>query len=143
MNDMSALLHCMRSSLAFWLGLFGLVFLVWAWVDSMRAWTRIDFGPFIVSSRHSSLGLVQFGSTHREFPELKRESLKETREWFPGPRLMLTPGPGASVVITPRQGYLPYWLIIGAYVPPWLLLSLWRARRIRKIHATIPVPTPA
>ena len=140
----------------FYLGLFPVVVLLWAWADSTnhetywhRCWKewRVEHR---VELRGSAL---HFLHTRVEgMPSPSFEALAETGKWgrihraplrgatatfFPPPRdetRSEKPFPhidlGMSYLI--RERILPLWVILLGYLPPWLLQVWWQARQKRK-----------
>lgn len=135
-------------SLVFWLGLPGLLFLLWGWADS-----RLHSSSFVsdieaktnVGSLFSSETIWHQGSQltigWHDFSEsglvsLKRTDHKVTRQllptppWFPRPALIRHELDRSKVYM--RFLVIPHWLIVGLYLVLWLLFLAWRHRRINR-----------
>jgi hypothetical protein len=135
-----------RRSLTLWLGLWGWIFLFWAWADSMRRLSAVQW-RHTISSRglhaetresllhHSGkLTLLRFvplsdepytGNYSRAY-WLRQHSLAGT--WFPplDHRTDLT-----AAVLQSRTLAIPHWLLILAYTASWTALILWRRHRLK------------
>ena len=64
-------------SLTFWLGIFVMAFIVWAWRDSLRAFTRFRYGHVYLSQAGSGAAVGYDGTigtgllTHRDKRQYK------------------------------------------------------------------------
>lgn len=136
----------------FYLGLFPLLFLLWAWWDSTRHLSGIHrkltiYGMqngrtmFMIGREH----LTQHGgkiTLHLTEPR-NLESVTINRDpvqtiftdnpapiWFPLPERRETPL-GETVAL--RSVMLPHWILVLVYLIPWSLLLLWRSRRRKRL----------
>ena len=152
-------------SIVFWAGLLVILFLVWAAVYSRYRsvnWsyivgtnhsisitssgqclrvkdTRISGGSFTSAANRGSVMIAPLQPTSGTwFP-----AVDFGREFRPAPVPKLAArGVGTGITFLA----VPYWLILVVIIPPWLLLSMWRARRIGRIHSAAgdgPVRTAA
>ena len=123
----------------FWLGLPGLVFLLWGWWLSMGNWSaassRGSLGWGIAQSKGEVIvwwrsgegpNWKDFDAEHSEIPEKDASEIRNyiifVRETEPGFRLV----------------FFPYYWLVLAYTATWLLtLALWQRRKSRllKLHA--------
>jgi len=133
-----------------WIGLFGLVFLLWAWRDSARAMSHASYGSkpvkLTLMSVASAVDLrfstkqgsyaAHLSFDHWEFPRgWDPSTMRDVRpwnagNWFPAPWFgpvgdEKVPGFGRILV-------LPYWLLVPVYLVGWGGLMGWR-RRKRKL----------
>ncbi|MCW1917005.1 hypothetical protein OJ996_25675 [Luteolibacter sp. GHJ8] len=137
----------------FYLGLFPLLFLLWAWWDSnhhsttfmkVRGSTSLVHLQVITHSRgalritdqkveviHASI------STGTDFGRSSVAS--EERLWCPAPHLEIARQTTSETadyqpeIITESHLTLPHWLLILAYLALWSLLLFWRSRRIKRL----------
>ena len=125
-----------RSKL-FWLGLFGLVFLLWAWKDSRNdsaviLWQSKAMG---FSASHSGslihLGRVNGGMAYSRPDKrfhLQRNHLKTRSPWFQRFQLYDVRSPaGLSQSVA-----IPYWAIVAIHLVAWILALLWQRRWLHK-----------
>jgi hypothetical protein len=120
----------------FWLGLPGLVFLLWSWWDSVGenkgvAWTSGGVGTFAYIS-YSVIGVgTDSGGRHYEgLTPWKNGGLSKPA--FPSPVILREPR--ADLI----SFEVPLWLLILLYLVAWpLTLGWWQRRksRILKLHA--------
>lgn len=147
-------------SFTFWLGVPGLLFLVWAWVDSMSYLSfvarRVDF------IRPSGLTLSAIDNiTHRtgavkaswswaaakDVTRLPRgleqasRSASKTKNWFPPANFSSTLSP--SIGARQYTWVIPHWLLLLCYTVTWALLVIgpWfvvkrTQARVAKLQAT-------
>ncbi len=147
----------------FWLGLPGLVFLLWAWGRSNLLRTRMFLPPGWVCStqgkllwyqpaeaedrvvtvdyREGDLSMTpdEYFVTRNCFPPPRGHTTTEPlltteRRWFPPPRSRSEP-------LDADSGYrffsLPYWMLTSSYLGVWLGgVCLWQRRKARlmKLH---------
>ena len=118
-------------SLTLWFGLFGLVFLLWAWADSFErssgAWVQRG-RPFVTARNHSSTvqlawGYVEPGNNAGISREISSDP--ERPLLWARPRFEKERG-GSASIITLR---LPHWLLLCLYLPAWAILLAWRRRK--------------
>ena len=137
---------------SFWLGLPGLLFLVWAWADSMSYQSGVVFKQSLSMAPGSKGSFNHFagqsGGAFRvnwwSFDEATRTRLvssefKATREAepmverFPAPGMVTLPRhefyPG--ILVGAKRLTLPHWLLILVYLAlwGWLILRRWKAAR--------------
>ena len=147
-----ALSPSLRRSPLLWLGLFGLVFLLTAAVDSIRTVSRIDYhrdGSVLWGVSSSGLCMRM----HRL--DLKTTTYQATTWKDFGYRYAVPAGSTCHLFQQPRWEtrsnahehlemlHLPHWLIILSYLLLWGSLLAWRwRRRVRSARATAaPVAT--
>ena len=123
---------------SFWLGLFVLGFLSWAWTKSMDdtlLWTPWDQCSVSITSGNGALDLfltedpaltMEGGLIHLT---LDRDSL----HWFPAPFKSYTSPVGKGISIA-------YWLIILLIFDSWLIFLF--VRWWRRKHQPNPLPVP-
>lgn len=160
----------LHRAIAFWLGLFVLSFLLWAWADSR--YHRVFW--FIPSPRGES---VSIGHSNGAILFTKRVVIGARSGFVPrlwdGPQLLRMKVPRnweANWCVLPawesirvehgeasrrphisyygfptRDTHLtiPHWLILTLYLPGWLLFSAWRARKIARRQHLLPTPPQA
>lgn len=138
-------------SLTLYLGLLPLLFLLWAWHDSMTHQslmvTRVNVDTPLVSSIsrlhliHADSGISKEWIRSADPPHtvvrkvrwFTREEAKGSR-WFPAPRHLASP---ISDDLTQHYLFIPHWLITLLYLAFWSLAFIWRHRRIPR---SIPPP---
>jgi len=129
-----------------WIGAFGLVFLLWAWRDSMRAMFMgySVQGMCMFQSATSAVDL-QFVSGLNVYPTgwdfhymplptwawnpdfYAKIHGRYPLNWFQAPQFLVQPeasGPKCTWRLV-----LPYWLITAVYVAGWAGLMGWRIRK--------------
>lgn len=156
----------LHRSLIFWLGLPGLLFLLWAWVDSafhVTVWSRglevhgptwIRIGPEGDSIRHACGRVeVHFHSEEMASPDhsVSVVYLKPdfSRRGVGGRSLYWRPELETEVVAM-RSGFrmlhrtvtIPHWVIIAGYLAGWYGLLMWRRRAKRRTMQSLPQPEP-
>ncbi len=122
----------------FWLGLPGLVFLLWAWWFSMGYFSHVDFSGKYEWGISQSAGNVvaiwnsggmpnwdgvffDHGQWSVESARAWQMTLNESRETHPAFRYVI----------------VPYYAVVLAYVAVWLLTLAWwqrRKSRLMKLH---------
>jgi hypothetical protein len=137
-----------RRSPTLWLGLFGLIFLLWSWVDSMHRLSAVQWRHTISSSElhaetresllhHSGkLTLRRFEPVSDEPYTGKLSHAYRLRQhspaeaWFPplDHRTDLT-----AAVLRSHTLTLPHWLLVLAYTTLWIALLLWRRQRLKHL----------
>lgn len=139
-------------TLSFYLSLFPIVLLLWAWTDSRSHWTLwqlrrgVDHAVWIEleeSALHLGETLTQtpgesyLGGSYSNLPAnaltgWTREPLQRSVEsWFPEPRVVRrSEGGHLFPAINLTHYVLPLWVILLGYLPLWLALVAWRAWRI-------------
>ena len=140
-------------SLAFWLGLPGLLFLLWAWADSMshRSGLHVDKvlpGPRFVIVNFIGYEAAGFGVQWGDAPEpqglgsrlggttLTRTPITGPAEsFFPPAGYTRLPAHGSgSTSVVPvewRFLFVPFWQLVALYLAVWWGLLAWR-RRVRR-----------
>lgn len=131
-------------SLSLWFGLFGLIFLLWAWADSFErtsvAWMQRGH-PFVSARNHSSTVQLSWGyadpandaGISREISSDPERPLLWARPRFEKER-------GGSASITTLR--IPHWLLLCLYLPAWAILLVWRWRRRAAANIAAPGGTP-
>lgn len=122
----------------FWLGLPGLVFLLWGWWLSLghysgagfgggQNWVIGQMGGEVIARWDADGGpdWVEFGAAHRDMKEGEAQEMKgmlpAVREMFPSYRIV----------------FIPYYWPVLAYTATWLLTLAWwqrRKTRMMKLH---------
>jgi hypothetical protein len=133
---------------AFWLPAFGLLFLLWAWANSMHHGSAIEremlmtsrSGLYSAEPRESASnfeGAIIFTTLEVISPEnytITRGpiELQRTphpgREWFPTTLRRSIP---AQDTVIFHELILPHWLLILAYLALWSIASAWRRHRLK------------
>ena len=123
----------LHRSLTFWLGIFGVVSICWAWMDSMqhRSIMIAAGGPplrFIESSaaaiRYQAMDNTGLGW---EFSRGEEGSAR----WCPAPVFREASGDAFGPAYEDTYTtIIPYWVILALSLLCWLLLFLLRARRL-------------
>ena len=149
----------LHRSLVFWLGLFVLCFLIWAWVDSLfyaTGWNRREHNKSVHSIR-SSMSLLVFSHTtvaddrvvfgitgdYGTFYHVPAGAPIGKWNRLPGIESLSHPyvaSAGYSYTHEVRRIVIPWWFIITCYLPPWLALAFWRAGRIARTRSLLPLP---
>ena len=131
------MLRPLRRSPAFWLGLFGLSFIVWAWVDSVRVIRQVDWirpGRHLVLEHRDSA--IQFRSVKGQPRPPATPWLYEVRDYPRGVSPHLFPGGKFSVQRVNDFPYtriqLPYPLVTFCYLAVWAALLFWRRKRVAR-----------
>lgn len=147
-----------RGTLSFWLGLPGMLFLLWAWADSRHDPAEVEYsagGPDLWNVTHGSSRLVV---TIRSWPPLvgaawgRQYRFTHSQSFPPADPLKLLQVPYYSSAGDPstskphnvlfRQVAVPYWLPVLIYLGLWSGLMLWRVRirgrHLRSGSATTP-----
>ena len=129
----------MLRSKAFWLGVPGLVFLVWAWGDSFWYWAMAEFDAPGWAGIGSYQGLL-YGAKEAGagvswgIPEVEYQKIQEGSAWVA--RLRDYPGIESFIV--------PHAVVVGVYLLAWAGLVVWRARKYRaELAATEGSDAPA
>jgi hypothetical protein len=151
----------MHRTITFYLGLFPMVILLWAWADSRHFHTR-----FLRNSDDSRQACVGIEKAALYFTTMSIPRDADTRPFGPRgpfpptgigdflrreikPRITASGVPGKVRWLAPYEHYrsemtaaevtltttftgIPFWLILAAYLPLWLGLSYWRSSRIKK-----------
>jgi hypothetical protein len=128
----------LHRSLVFWGGFGVFVFLVWAWKDSLEAYSslvvnwwgrgreiQLNLGPGAVGviTGHIDAGLAEMSSYSRM--ELIEGEEEASFDFWQG---SLTSGMNGGISFV----YVPLRFVFFAFVPVWLGLSVWRGWRIGK-----------
>ncbi|WP_367872842.1 hypothetical protein [Luteolibacter sp. Populi] len=154
----------LHRSLLFWFGLFGAMFLLWSWVDSMHAMAgasrHVDirevhppphpsppWEPGVGEFYGHTGGRIQLAFVVRDQSgNLKVESRKITMgrhrfvppdsRWFPLPGVFKDePWPFPSgASYTFTIISIPHWLVLLLYLAAWSAVLTWRSRRMRRIE---------
>jgi hypothetical protein len=134
-------------SLLFYLGLPGLIFLLWAWADSMRydssvqARVQIDTpGNMILLRQHlrncdSWIWIEWLEPADPDHTAITRKGKWFVRETRPGTRWFHPISQLTSSVsdqLTRRYLFIPHWLLILAYLALWSIALYWRHRRLKR-----------
>lgn len=126
---------------SFWLGLPGLIFLLWAWHGSSRysasAFLSVGTMREWVESSHSSITLkhIPGGPFPTEWKaSVQQKRLSRTKRSGLFPKAFSATGsslPDVDGDFDPPTLQLAYWLLVLLYSAPWtaLLGLLWRAPR--------------
>lgn len=141
-----------------WLGLFGAVFIVWSWVDSMHQMSEIGrlviitevhpSGPWgeaaYTESYGQSGGCLRASMVIRNSADLRIEALHHKigktsyvapdARWFPMPSVKRDePWSFASgLSYTGTTFLLPHWILLVAYLTIWTAAIAWRRSRMRR-----------
>lgn len=150
-------------SMTLWLGLPGLLFIMWAWQDSVKnmagiiriaSVTHPGISSFWEHERIAQIHSAVMIEYYTPEPKPGRVYARTPLEWVrrritisPDPRHLFRSftwqsqpnamGPDSGMVRTVI--ILPHWMILLAYTGLWGGVIIWRARRHR--HAAGPVPT--
>ncbi len=122
----------------FWLGLPGLVFLLWAWWVSMGHISQARFGYVPVWVIGQSAGEVFVFWNASGFPDWRdfhalheKMSMEDASEWRRSLEVL------ESRVVGFRYVLFPHYAVVLAYAPAWLLTLAWwqrRKSRLLKLH---------
>jgi hypothetical protein len=123
-------------SRAFWLGMPGLVFLLWLWSQSVprgfiATWTGGP-GSFKFSNEQGAILVtrsprgsdINFGTEFWKDGWPAKEDPKA--EWWPQPE-------ASRHADGMRYWTLPYWLLGAVYLIPWSGLVIWRWRKFGRV----------
>lgn len=146
-------------SLLFWFGLFGLIFIVWSWVNSMHRtaglgrWVKIlevhppktphppwEAGFKEVYGHSGGYLMAVLPIPSREVPlriEVQSHDIYESpygppdARWFPMPMILKKePWPFPSGASYTHTDFLvPHWILLATYLPIWTGAVAWRRRR--------------
>ena len=126
----------LHRSLTLWFGLLGLLFLVFAWIDSMSHVTsmeiRVPTHTLYLDNGNSTLNASlrdNAGTGHSTTAWhlwLHPRRAEPGREWFPLPSYLGFPGAW-------HHFNFPYGFLLAAYLGLWQLPWLWRYHRRRHI----------
>ena len=153
----------------FWLGVPGLLFLLWAWGDSNRLGRRVFLQPGWVYSTHGKLlwycvqsdGSLRVAISLRDatatpvsapaiLPKVRHSA--PLRRFFTSTvpvrvseRRWLPPVRWTAERFNPRSSYyllsVPYWLLTAGYASLWLaVLAGWQRRKARLLNRAVPPP---
>lgn len=126
----------LHRSLVFWGGAISILFVVWAWQDSVRHFMAVQGRPWFVVNGESQLSIER---DPEMWPRLaswrteNRDPLARPTGPFPPFSLKITSA-GSWVLV------LPHWLILLAAALAWAGLLLWRTLRIRRAKQRDIVP---
>lgn len=121
---------------SFWLGLFVLVFLCWAWWTSMNqiagvTWAANNGVRQVQLSNYDAMVHCWIGDNgyHRTAGlhwDRRKDGAEEKEDgtWFQ-PGIVLTEGGGSGL-------QLAHWFIILLFLIPWVGFLIWRIRRMRR-----------
>lgn len=155
-------------SLTFWLGLPGLLFILWSWWDSQEHTAGVfrtvgvmhRSGPVTAGERIAHLNSVLFIERYTPEPRAGLVYSSYPPTLARGP-LILTPGTLTPLFPPMRwkswrnpmigdEGlvrtciWIPHWMILLAYCLAWGAVILWRRHRIRRMKPSIaPAGTPS
>lgn len=152
----------LHRSLVFWSGLLIFAFILWAWVESMKhhsSWTRYRRPDAWQIANHGSAlsfkkaRLVPFEGTSvlvvRDGPPrwarvTEHPADRHGKRWFPsaiqwkGADRYYEPFDHRYLMwARPSSMAIAHWVVLLVYLPLWLGLSIWRARRIAMLRASI------
>ena len=147
-------------SRAFWLGVPGLVFLLWAWGDSAKSEFKghVSKGPWFVhltqGAGYLQLQITRGGLASPWNSSAQRDPRVSGGEWWPGlfyrPQWRYHERPAGwsgsihfSYPSVTNTLILPHWFLLSLYALPWCGLVLWRWRRLvvaQRVAAAIPTP---
>jgi hypothetical protein len=144
----------MPRSLLFYLALPVLIFLLWAWVDSMSQESGIEIRKHTVSptrtslsrdslrNRNSAVEIIVNHPSHGDRARTERDLIILPRSpasggsWWPAAeyaREQEFDSPAFS-----RSAIIPHWLLVLLYLILWSLAFTWRHRRLKrasKLHS--------
>jgi hypothetical protein len=136
----------------FYLGLFPVVCVLWAWADSTNnytSWIRYHTWEQSHSIAASDSALELHYTTRAELtPGAAAAIMRGSRitgpfgritrnhgragmdaPWFPASETITYSGSESGIGYQQERWRLPFWQILLYYVPPWLALAWWQARR--------------
>jgi hypothetical protein len=122
---------------SFWLGVFVLAFLAWAWVRSM---SYVE-GILWMTGKHSISGGQAFGSVSLNWdgapPPASRPMWIWVHEAAPAGEPWLNKAVNAETYPRQLQLTAAHWFLILLFLLPWTAFLLWRIRRMKHL-ATCP-----
>jgi hypothetical protein len=133
-----------------WFGLPGLIFLVFAWIDSMsyssglqadvlgRSRSFSNSGAAVSVSWRSEPG-IRGGGKALKFGRLRRDPWPR-QDWFPLPAYVAQNNVGTTIS---HSLSISYWFIILTYLGLWQLPWLFRYHRRRRIERNLTSTFPA
>ncbi len=131
-------------SLSLWLGLFGLVFLLWAWADSFERTSGIHFQrgrPYISAANDNSTLRLSWGvNIPRNHAGITREISTDPERPLLWARPRLENFSFGPTNITSLR--IPHWLLLCLYLPAWVILLAWRLRKRAAAKEHAPGETP-
>jgi len=137
-----------------WIGLFGLVFLLWAWAGSTRKRTEAEYSPggrhlwniyqrpSLIAITRNTFALGTPAAFARQFSH--RSSVLPVSSspvpLFPVPYYSAagdeqSAKPGELIF---RELVIPYWLLVLVYLAAWSGLIAWRWRRAARATTSRP-----
>jgi hypothetical protein len=127
---------CLSRSRAFWFGLPGSVFLLWAWADSMTTathaaimWKKSSISDS-VTHHGGSLDIAHWAGSFgvslwpKEF-RVQRQPRGDAKDWFPVPGIREHGILSGSLHLTSRV-VIPHWCLVSLYLISWSGLMGWR-----------------
>ncbi|MCW1913842.1 hypothetical protein OJ996_09670 [Luteolibacter sp. GHJ8] len=158
----------LHRSITFWSGILMMVFICWAWWDSLKSTTQPMWGSCMMESQGGALSFTYRPSGRRPGWEFFRNDYsRPISRLFPAPHFIrggiehadpktrqsyATKSDGAPM--TPRESdamnmmyrtdrdwllSIPFWLHLLAFALLWSILLLWRAKRRNKAAETTPL----
>jgi hypothetical protein len=116
---------------SFWLGVFVVVFLGWAWVRSMGYRDNVgvlwDADAFILSSGSATVaaGIGNIGEVvGRTF--LTSHGASPAENWFPQYFLFREVDGEKAIEVA-------HWLLLLLFLLPWTTVLIWRSRRMKRL----------
>lgn len=143
----------LHRSITFGSGIILMLFIAWAWWDSMVAVSHLQYLPYRGRSGAGAVLILNFAYGDHV---AGREPTTRNPHWGPFPPAFFRRGGGdRRFVRSPadagfRQSIeqamttkssdewvmiIPYWLLLLAVILPWSGMLIWRARRIRRAKA--------
>lgn len=120
-------------SFTFWLGLFGTVFIAWAWMRSMSEWSQLIWQ---YNTRDNILAAQSNGQVWVTWTVPSPPSSK--------PELQYSEGPYEGEVAWFREAFdlsqipdlisVAHWFLLLLFLIPWLGLIAWQWRRTKRIE---------
>ncbi len=128
----------LHRSLTFWSGILIMVFICWAWWDSLQYLTMARYHHAYVQQGGGGLASGFFGSSGSDWFSLRKKVSTHAALVDGDIRFISTAHQNDSKLALPEplltnrtegvEAFVPYWLILLAVATPWVALLLWRAR---------------
>jgi hypothetical protein len=120
---------------SFWLGVFVVVFLGWAWARSMGIidgirWESASAGTLLQADHCDGQILFSYVPSYpvkRSIFELSSQTFSVSGHWFPWAVNVMNSIPGMHIL------GIAHWFLILLFLLPWTTWLVWRSRRMKRL----------